>query len=79
MDAARNSLMFHSQVLMAKVLHDESRLGRGLFGNPHLNFYSFLNQNSDESQQIKDVNSSISKNLPLGTLDNIRATCSFDI
>ena len=34
---------------------------------------------SDESQQIREVNSSISKNLPLGTFDNILATCSFDI
>ena len=34
---------------------------------------------SEESQQISDVNSSISRNLPLGTLDSILATCSFDI
>jgi len=31
---------------------------------------------SDESQQIKDVNSSTSKNLPLGTLESILCTCS---
>ena len=34
---------------------------------------------SDESQQISEVNSSISRNLPLGTFDSILATCSFDI
>ena len=34
---------------------------------------------SDDSQQIKEVNSSISKNLPLGTFESILATCSLDI
>ena len=31
---------------------------------------------SDESQQINDVNSCISKNLPLGTFESILWTCS---
>ena len=31
---------------------------------------------SDESQQINDVNSWISKNLPLGTFESILWTCS---
>ena len=34
---------------------------------------------SEDNQQINDVNSSISKNLPLGTFESIRTTCSFDI
>ena len=34
---------------------------------------------SDESQQTKDVNSSTSKNLPLGTMESILLTCSLVI
>ena len=34
---------------------------------------------SEESQQTNDVNSSTSKNLPLGTIDNILWTCSLVI
>ena len=34
---------------------------------------------SDESQHTREDNSSSSKNLPLGTFDNILCTCSFVI
>ena len=34
---------------------------------------------SDESQQTREVNSSTSKNLPLGTFDSILWTCSLVI
>ena len=34
---------------------------------------------SEESQQTKDVNSSTSKNLPLGTFESILCTCSLVI
>mgnify|MGYP004284014265 CR=1 FL=1 len=34
---------------------------------------------SDESQQTKDVNSSTSRNLPLGTFESIICTCSLVI
>ena len=34
---------------------------------------------SDDNQQTSEVNSFNSKNLPLGTFDNILWTCSLDI